>query len=317
MTDKYRLVTRSDFDGLVCAVLMHHLDMIDDIKFVHPKDMQDGKVETTGRDITTNLPYVPNVHLCIDHHESETLRNERASNHVIDPTAPSAARVVWRCFGGHDKFPASWDDMLDAVDKADAARYTIDEILRPGKWELLNFVMDPRTGLGRFQDFKISNYDLMMKLVEDCGRLSIDDIMEQPDVAERVALYYEHADLSRDQILRCSSVHDHVVLLDLTAEETIYAANRFYIYALFPQCNVSIHKIWGFKRQNMVFAVGKSIIDRGARVNIGELMLEYGGGGHTAAGTCQVPIEDSDRVQAELLARITGNRAFAPAGGQA
>lgn len=314
MTEKYRLVTRSDFDGLVCAVLMHHLEMIDDIKFVHPKDMQDGKVETTGRDITTNLPYVPNVHLCIDHHESETIRNATSANHVIDPTAPSAARVVWRHFGGHDRFPAEWDSMLDAVDKADAAQYTIDEILRPGKWELLNFVMDPRTGLGRFQDFTISNYELMMKLVQDCGTMSIDDIMETTDVAERVALYYEHVDLARDQILRCSTVHDHVVLLDLTREDTIYAANRFFIYALFPHCNVSIHKIWGFKRQNIVFAVGKSIIDRGARVNVGELMLEYGGGGHTAAGTCQIEIDDADRVQGELLAAITGNRAFLPLG---
>lgn len=302
----YRLVTRSDFDGLVCAVLLEHLEMIDDIKFVHPKDMQDGKIEITGRDITTNLPYVDNVHLAFDHHESETLRVGARENHIILPDAPSAARVVWDFYGGLDTFPASWTDMMVAVDKADSAQYSIDEVLNPGGWELLNFIMDPRTGLGRVHDFRISNYQLMMDLIAACKNHTIDEILELPDVVERTELYFRHDASACAQIERCATVHDNLVVLNLLDEETIWPANRFLIYAMFPQCNISIHKLWGFKKQNRVFATGKSIIDRGCVTNVGELMLAYGGGGHAAAGTCQVDIDDADRVEAELIETIVG-----------
>ena len=189
MTPKYRLVTRSDFDGLVCAVLLRKLDLIDEIKFVHPKDMQDGKVPISDRDITTNLPYVEGAHLAFDHHSSETLRVGQHDNHVIDPHAASAARVVYRHYGGKERFPDISDEMMDAVDKADSAQFSMQEILDPSGWVLLNYVMDARTGLGRFRDFRISNYDLMMKLIDACIALPVADILRLPDVAERVDLY--------------------------------------------------------------------------------------------------------------------------------
>ncbi len=304
---KNRLVTRSDFDGLVCAVLLEHLEMIDDILFVHPKDMQDGKVEITGNDITTNLPYVDGVHLAFDHHESETLRNDTHDNHVILPHAPSAARVVWDYYGGSGTFPDRWLAMMDAVDKADSAQYSEGEILHPRGWELLNFIMDPRTGLGRFRDFRISNYDLMMDLIERCKNHSIEEILLFPDVIERTDLYFAHEAKARQQIERCSTVHENLIVLDLTGEETIWPANRFLIYAMYPECNISIHKLWGFRRQNTVFATGKSIIDRGCTTNVGELMLRHGGGGHAAAGTCQVETADADRVLSELIDQIVAD----------
>lgn len=303
----YRLVTRSDFDGLVCAVLLEYLEMIDEILFVHPKDMQDGKIEITDRDITTNLPYVEGVHLAFDHHESETLRNDTRTNHVILPHAPSAARVVWDYYGGSDTFPDKWLDMMEAVDKADSAQYSEGEILHPRGWELLNFVMDPRTGLGRFREFRISNYDLMMDLIEQCKDHTIEEILQLPDVAERTELYFEHEQKAREQIERCATVHDNLVVLDLTGEETIWVANRFLIYALFPQCNISIHKMWGFRKQNTVLATGKSILDRSCTTNVGELMLEHGGGGHAAAGTCQIDTDEVDDVLDELIDVITAD----------
>jgi len=254
--NKYRLVTRSDFDGLVCAVLLEHMEMIDDILFVHPKDMQDGKVEITSNDITTNLPYVPGVHIAFDHHESEIARNEYNDHHVIIPDAPSAARVVWNHFGGTTTFPEKWLDMMEAVDKADAAQYSEGEILHPRDWELLNFIMDPRTGLGRFRDFTISNYQLMMNLIDACKEQTIEQILQLPDVVERSSLYAEHDANAREQIERCSTIHENLIVLDLTGEETIWPANRFLIYAMFPQCNISIHKLWGFRQQNIVFATG-------------------------------------------------------------
>lgn len=299
---KFRLVTRSDFDGLVCAVLLNELELIDDIKFVHPKDMQDGKIDIGPRDITTNLPYVPGAHLAFDHHESETLRNTgERKNHVIDARAPSAARVVYDYYGGSKTFPNIADDMMVAVDKADSAQFTRDEILDPQGWVLLNYLMDARTGLGRFREFRISNYALMMDLIKYCRNHGIDEILALPDVKERVELYFDHAEKAKEQILRCATVHKNLVVLDLRDEETIWATNRFMIYALFPQTNISIHVLWGVQKQNTVFATGKSILDRGSKTNVGELMLQYGGGGHQAAGTCQV---DNDQAVATLQALI-------------
>jgi nanoRNase/pAp phosphatase (c-di-AMP/oligoRNAs hydrolase) len=307
-TAKFRLVTRSDFDGLVCAVLLNELDMIDEIKFVHPKDMQDGKVDITGRDITTNLPYVAAAHLTFDHHESETIRNtgERA-NHIISATAPSAARVVYEYYGGAKAFPNITADMMDAVDKADSAQFTRDEILNPHDWVLLNYLMDSRTGLGRFRDFRVSNYQLMMDLIKYCRNHGIRDILQLPDVKERIEIYHAHADLAHDQLKRCSTVHNNLVVLDLRNEETIWATNRFMIYALYPQCNISIHVMWGVQKQNTVFATGKSILDRGSKTDVGALMLEYGGGGHNAAGTCQVDNDKAADSLAALIKRINAD----------
>ncbi|MCG2586195.1 exopolyphosphatase [Massilia sp. TS11] len=302
---KFRLVTRSDFDGLVCAVLLKHLDMIDDILFVHPKDMQDGKIAITDQDITTNLPYVAGVHLAFDHHLSETIRNTgERSNHIIQPDAPSAARVVYKHYGA-DKFPASWHDMMAAVDKGDSARFSREEVLDPKGWDLLNFLMDARTGLGRFRDFRISNYQLMMDLIDYCKNHTIEEIMRLPDVKERMDLYFDHAEKCKEQIRRCATVHKNLVVLDLRKEETIFAGNRFIIYALFPEQNISIHVLWGLKNQNTVFATGKSILNRTSKTNIGALMLEYGGGGHENAGTCQVDNEMADDVLGALIQRIT------------
>ncbi|MFA7240726.1 MAG: exopolyphosphatase [Sulfuricellaceae bacterium] len=305
---KFRLVTRSDFDGLVCAVLLKHLNMIDDIKFVHPKDMQDGKIDICDNDITTNLPFVPGVHLALDHHESETIRNigERP-NHIIHPEAPSAARVVFDHFGGSKAFPAEWDEMMAAVDKGDAAQFNREEIIHPSGWVLLNFLMDARTGLGRFRDFRVSNYQLMMDLIDYCKNHTIDQIMHLPDVKERVDLYFEHEEKFKDQLKRCSTIHNNLVVLDLRNENIIYAGNRFMIYALFPDTNISIHVLWGLKNQNTVFATGKSILNRSSKTNIGELMLEYSGGGHANAGTCQVSNEYAAQVLQALITKINAD----------
>jgi nanoRNase/pAp phosphatase (c-di-AMP/oligoRNAs hydrolase) len=306
MPDRYRLVTRSDFDGLVCAALLKELDMLDDIKFVHPKDMQDGKVEITDRDITTNLPYVPTAYLSFDHHASEAERVENGKpNHVILPHADSAARVVYDYFGGAERFPRVSDEMMIAVDKADSAKFSRDEILDPQGWVLLNYLMDPRTGLGRFREFRISNYHLMMQLIDECLVKSIDEILETPDVKERVALYRNHTESAVRQLQACSEVHDNLVVLDLRDEEVIHPTNRFMVYAIYPDTNISMHVLWGLKQQNTVFATGKSIVNRTSKTNVGRLMLQYGGGGHEAAGTCQIANEDAPRVRSELVERIT------------
>ncbi len=304
---KFRLVTRSDFDGLICAVLLKELDMIEDIKFVHPKDMQDGKIDITNSDITTNLPYVKDAYLSFDHHLSETLRNEKNENHIIDADAPSAARVVYDYYGGAERFPSSWNVMMEAVDKGDSAQFSRDEILHPEGWVLMNFLMDARTGLGRFRDFRISNYQLMMELIDYCKDHDLEQVMQLPDIKERVDLYKEHEQAAKEQIQRCSKTYKNLVVLDLRNEEVIYATNRFMIYAMFPDCNISVHVMWGVKQQNTVFAIGKSILNRSSNTNVGELCLRYAGGGHLNAGTCQVNTENSEQLLKEIIQKINND----------
>jgi len=305
--NKFRLVTRSDFDGIVCAVLLSELDMIDDIKFVHPKDMQDGLIEITNRDITTNLPYVEGAHLAFDHHHSESVRVGDKENYINDADAPSAARVVYEYYGGQNNFINISEDLMEAVDVGDSAQFQLEEVLNPKRWALLNFLMDARTGLGRFREFRISNYQLMMDLIGYCRKHTIEEILWLPDIKERVDIYFENEQRAKEQIKRCSTVHDNLVVLDLRNEEKIWPTNRFMIYALFPECNISAHIIPGKQDLNMVFAIGKSIFDRSSNTNVGELCLKFGGGGHAAAGTMQVQTPHTNIVLGEVIKQIVAD----------
>ena len=311
--NKKRLVTRSDFDGLVCAMLLRELDIIGDIKFVHPKDVQDGKIDISENDITTNLPFDKRVGLAFDHHESELLRNkpeEYEGKYIIDGDAKSAARVVYDYYGGKDTFTRVSDEIMVAVDKGDSADFTEEEILNPKDWVLMNFLMDARTGLGRFHDFRISNYQLMMELIDYCVDHDIKQVMELPDVKERVEMYFEQQELFKEQLKKITKIHDKVAVIDLRNEETIYTGNRFMVYAMWPEVEISVHVAWGFKKQNTAVMIGKSIINKASKVNIGELCLSYGGGGHANAGTCQLENDVVDGELPNIISKLNGNTAI-------
>ncbi len=234
-------------------------------------------------------------------------------NHAIDPAAPSAARVIYNYYGGAAAFPRVRPDLMEAVDQADSARFTREEILDPQGWVLLNFLMNSRTGLGRFREFRISNYELMMQLIERCRDAGIDEVLALPDVKERVDLCAAHRDLFAEQLRRCTTLHGRLALIDLRDEAVIYAGNRFMVYALFPGCDISVHVLWGLRKQNTVFAIGKSILDRSSPVDVGAVCLAHGGGGHEAAGTCQIPNDRAEAVKAELVAALSGAPARAAA----
>ena len=301
---KYRLVTRSDFDGLVCAVLLRENGMVDEVSFAHPKDMQDGVVAISKQDITTNLPYVAGCHLAFDHHASETVRVAERRNHIIDANAPSAARVVYDHYGGKETFPTISDDLMEAVDKSDAAMLSEQDIVSPQGWILLGYLMDARTGLGRFREFRISNFELMMKLIELCRTQTIDEILQDEDVRERVELMQSYQDRFEQQLKECTTLHGNVAVLDLRWEDQIWPGNRFLIYTMFPDCNVSMHVMRGRENVNTVFALGKSILNRSSNTNIGELCLAFRGGGHEAAGTCQVANGNAEHVKNALIKRM-------------
>lgn len=303
-----RLVTRSDFDGLACAMMLKELNIIDEIKFVHPKDVQDGKVELSSDDYTTNLPFDPRVKLAFDHHASETerLQTDFYDNLIIDENARSAARVLYNYYGGSETFKTVSPELLDAVDKGDSADFTLDEILNPKGWVLLHFIMDARTGLGRFHNFRISNYDLMMELIDYCRFHTIDEILELPDVKERVDLYFEQQELFKAQIERIHKINGDVVILDLRNEDVIFVGNRFIVYAMYPDVKVSVHIVWGRERQNTAVMIGKSILNKTSKVDIGDICLKYGGGGHVNAGTCQLDNDKVDNQLPEIIAMLNG-----------
>lgn len=296
-----RLLTRSDFDGLACAIFLKEAGIIDSYQFVHPKDLQDGVVSVDENDCLANVPFVPGCGLWFDHHSSEAERNAYQGKYLGDSRpSPSAAHVVYDYYGGKAAFPR-FDDLLDAVDKVDSANLTRDEILNPNPWILLGFIMDPRTGLGRFRNFTISNYQLMMQLIDWCRSMTIEDIMALPDIKERIDLYHEQTALFIEMIQSHTVTEDQVIISDLRHVEPIYTGNRFIIYSLYPEQNISAWIVSGRGGQGCSVAVGHSVLNRTSKVDVGALMLKYGGGGHHVVGTCQFSDEDmADKVPALL-----------------
>lgn len=302
-----RLLTRSDFDGLACGALLIDLGIVDSCKFVHPKDIQDGLIEVTKDDVLANIPYVEGCGLWFDHHSSESERlGDSASFEGESRIEDSAARVIYEYYGGKEKLP-HFEEMVINVDKVDAAKLSREEILNPTGWVLLGFIMDPRTGLGRFREFRISNYQLMEELMEACRTQNIDEILANPDVKERVELYFDQDEKFKEMVAQHTKTYDNAIVTDLRGVETIYAGNRFLIYSLYPEHNISLWMVDGRGKQNCPIAVGHSVLNRTSNTDVGSLMLKYGGGGHHQVGTCQVPYEDADRVLEEMLEKINAD----------
>jgi len=301
-----KLLTRSDFDGLACAVLLVEKGIVDDYKFVHPKDIQDGLVEVSKDDVLANIPYVEGCGLWFDHHasEGERLNIDKLKFEGVSKAADSAAQVIWDYYGGVETFGKHFLPLLEAVNKADSAKLTREEILDAKGWILLALVMDPRTGLGRFRDYRISNYQLMMDLIQYCRSKTVEEILEIKDVKERVKRYFEQQELFKDMLKRCCTLKGNLIVNNLLKEDTIYSGNRFLVYALFPEQNIEIRIMWGKDKRNIVFTCGHSILNRTSKTNVGKLMLKYGGGGHPKVGTCQIDIENWENALEEMTKQI-------------
>lgn len=296
-----RLITRSDFDGLVCGALLKEAGIIDNWKFAHPKDLQDGLVEVTEDDCLANVPFVEGCGLWFDHHSSEFERNELLGKYKGESRiAPSCARIIYEYYGGSERFP-HFNEMLEAVDKVDSGNLTIEEVQNPTGWILIGYLMDPRTGLGRWRNFTISNYQLMEKLIDACRTLSTEEILELPDVKERIDVYFEQTSKFEEMIAKYTHVEGDVIISDLRGVETIYTGNRFMIYSMYPEQNISAWIVNGKGGKGCSVAVGYSILNRTSNVDVGSLMLKYGGGGHKAVGTCQFNDEQIEELLPKLL----------------
>lgn len=302
-----RLVTRSDFDGLICAVLLKEAGIVDGYKFVHPKDIQDGKVPIDENDVLANVPYWPGCGLWFDHHSSEADVFMFASDiKGVSKPAPSCARNIYEYYGGAEKFP-NREEMMEAVDRCDSGNLTPEEILDPEGWYLLSFIMDPRTGLGRFKDYRISNYALMEALIEYCRTMTIDEILALPDVQERVKRYHEHDVLYRELIRKVAHVRKNCLILDMRDLQEAPVGNRFIEYSLYPKQNISVRLIRTPARAITAISVGHSIVNRTSKTNVGAIMKVHGGGGHDAVGTCQIPDDQVEDVVEQIIDQIVSD----------
>lgn len=296
-----RLVTRSDFDGLVCGALLLEAGVIDSWKFAHPKDLQDGLVEITENDCLANVPYVEGCGLWFDHHSSEHERLALAGKYKGESRiTPSCARIIYEYYGGRERFP-QFDDIMDAVDRVDSGNLTVEDVRNPKGWVLIGFLMDPRTGLGRWRDFTISNYQLMEKLLVACRTMTTEEILAMPDILERIEVYNEQTGKFVEMVKAHTRVDGSVIISDLRGVEPIYTGNRFMIYSLYPEQNISA---WIVDGKGCSAAVGYSILNRTSDVNVGSLMLKYNGGGHKAVGTCQFNDENMDTELPKMLAEL-------------
>lgn len=299
-----RLVTRSDFDGLVCGALLLEAGIIDSWKFAHPKDLQDGLVEVTENDCLANVPFVPGCGLWFDHHSSEHERLALEGKYKGESRiTPSCARIIYEYYGGKNRFP-QYDEVMEAVDKVDSGSLTLDEILNPTGWILIGFLMDPRTGLGRWRQFTISNYQLMEKLLAACHSMRSDEILAMPDIQERIEVYQDQTEKFKQMVAAHTRVDGNVIITDLRGVDPIYTGNRFLIYSLYPEQNISAWIVNGKGGKGCSVAVGYSVLNRTSNVDVGSLMLKYGGGGHKAVGTCQFSDEEMDQKVPQLLEEL-------------
>ncbi len=217
----------------------------------------------------------------------------------------ASARVIYDYYGGAEKF-SKFDKsgLMAAVDKVDSGQLTIEEIAFPTDWTALAFMMDPRTGLGRYKDYRISNYQLMEDMIKYCRTMAIHEILAVPDVRERMTRYFKQEKLYEEMVRENSTVDGNVLIIDLHNLDQIMTGNRFKEYILFPEQNISVRIIWGLRKQNMVFTCGRSVTNRTSKTDIGSLMLRYGGGGHRTVGTCQVSADDWERIRDEIVAQM-------------
>lgn len=299
-----RLVTRSDFDGLACGTLLLEAGIIDSWKFVHPKDLQDGLIPIDENDCLANVPFVEGCGLWFDHHSSEFERQQLEGKYKGESRiTPSCARIIYEYYGGKERF-AHFDEMMEAVDKVDSGNLTLDEIQNPKGWILVGFLMDPRTGLGRWHDFAIPNYKLMEILMEDIRTMSTEEILALPDVQERIKVYEEQTANFKKMVEEHTRVEGKVIISDLRGVDPIYSGNRFMIYSMYPEQNISIWIVNGKGGKGCSCAVGYSILNRTSNIDVGSLMLKYGGGGHKAVGTCQFPDEIMDEKVPQLIKEL-------------
>jgi hypothetical protein len=300
-----RLLTRSDFDGSVCAAILQELGLVDEILYIHPKDLQDNIVEVSENDIIANVPHVEGCGLWFDHHSSEHQRlGMEGKFKGASELLPSAAQVIYNYYKDNNAYAQKlkkFKELIRIVGIADSARFSRDDILNPRGWVMLSFLADPRTGLGYKRTFRISNFELMKQLPGLLRSKTVEEILALPDFQERVRVYSEETQKYKALLRQHTRIEGDAIVIDFRGIEDIPVGNRFLEYVLYPEPNISLRMVDGRNNAFTMISIGHSIINRTSRVDVGSLALKYGGGGHREVGTCQVERDEADHVVKELL----------------
>lgn len=302
-----RLLTKSDFDGVVCASILKELGLVDDVKFVHAKDVKDNKVSIMGADIMVNLPFDNRCVLCFDHHSSEVELAQFASESgkwVFDHTKKSCSRLLYEYYETTSGIKTIPEYLINAVDMCNAAEISTGDILQPEGYVLISFILDARTGLGRFRDFRVSNQAMIKSLTSQLLNLSAKEILKLPDMQERIRLYKRYEKRFIAQLNKVVKIQDNIAVIDYRQESVIYPGNRFMVYVLYPEIEYSVHIIWGLRHQNTVIMPGKSITRRTGSVHIGQLCHKYEGYGVEGAGSIQCESRDYEKVLDSILTAL-------------
>ncbi|MEM6453810.1 MAG: exopolyphosphatase [Acidobacteriota bacterium] len=280
-----RLVTRADLDGLACALLLDTYETVDEIVLVHPQEITDKTADVRAGDIVANLPYHPSCDLWFDHH-LQTASNSQPPTDVRGRfrLAPSAAQVVWEHYGEE----ARWTTLIAETNKVDAAQLTEEDVLRPQGHVLLGYLLDPRTGLGDDEAFFHRCFDHLR------AGGSVDDLLRAEDVAARVMRMFAMNEDCCWTLSHHSRLIGNVVFTDLRRVSSLPVGNRFLVYTLFPESNVSVRVQFSQRLDAVMVKVGHSIFNRTCQTSVGELMSEYGGGGHRGAGSAPLDVLHAD-----------------------
>jgi hypothetical protein len=319
-----RLVTRADFDGLVCGALLTKFEVIDAYLFVEPKFMQDGMVEIRAGDIIANLPYHPSCTLWFDHHITNTTP-DFAKPIVLGKggfrLAPSAARVVYEYYKelasshqpigtGEEKTTRLTDNeivtfldsqrikyLLHETDRIDAGKLEPQDVLDPQGYVLISMTTDGRNA---------GDEPYWLRIIELLRDASLEEVLHDPEVSRRCQQIRDEQEQLRKLLLARTTMKGNVIYVDLRGIDEIPDGNRFLIFTLFPRGNIQVKIADDKQRENTTsISVGYNIFNTTSNVNVGQLLSHYGGGGHKVVGSCRVPNDQADRAIREILTAVT------------
>jgi hypothetical protein len=317
-----RLVTRADFDGIVCGSLITLMEAIDSYLFVEPKFMQDGDVDIRRGDVIANLPYHPNCTLWFDHHITNAPA-WRAHTGMSEATtivpgkggfriAPSAARVVYEYYTEGNRQQAIGNRkieerikiletermkyLLEEADKVDAAQLTPEDVLHPAGYVLLSMTID-----GKYAE----DEPYWLCLIELLREKTLEETMSDPEVKRRCRKILDDQEKLKQILLGRTTLKGNVISTDLRGVKEIPDGNRFLIYTLFPSGSISMKIADDSQRPNMTaISVGYNIFNTTSKVNVGALMEKHGGGGHRVVGSCRVPKDEAEKHIREIFEAI-------------
>jgi len=295
-----RIVTRPDFDGVICAVLLYEAeDIVEPVQWVEPSDMQKGLVDVHPGDIIANLPYNEKCTLWFDHHYTNKI--DSPFKGAFKDT-PSAARIIYEYFDG--KWSRNYSSLVDAADKIDAADLSLDEVLHPEKYEYVLLALT------------VSNQDdpdeaYWNRLVALLRQNDIQAVVNDPVVKERCRASVEENRKYETFLKGYTRMKGPVAVTDFRSFEKAPSGNRFLVYSLFPEAVVHARIRFDAKdNQRVVVNVGHSIFNRRCNVNVGLLLSQFEGGGHPGAGSCRFHVSKTDEYLPRIIDVLVRNEAL-------